>query len=163
MEEARKPFEYDDDKRGALLFFIVMLITVDILIPAIFIVHVCNVFKQIPAINLGFKVICIPYFLFLVFTVVTCYKPRKNFITVSKNYLITRTVFMVCCIIILCFSNISDKDIIGFGKQYSSTAEYICWEVLFRLAYVFITGGGWYLYFLKSKRCKELTLEITNK
>jgi hypothetical protein len=27
MDEARKPFEYDDEKRGAILYFVVMIIT----------------------------------------------------------------------------------------------------------------------------------------
>lgn len=163
MEEARKPFEYDDDKKGALLFFIIMLISADILIPILFMLQVGNVLEQNAVISISFKAISILYFLFLLFTAFTCIKPRKNFVHISKIYLIIRTVFMIGCTFILCFHNISDKSLIGKGKQYSTTTEFILWEVLFRLAYVLITSGGWYLYFLKSKKCKELTMELSNK
>jgi hypothetical protein len=155
MDDFRKSFEYEEDKKGAILYFVIMLIIVDIFMLIIFGVRICEFLKQIPPVNIGFVAICILYLLFLLFTAMTCYKLKKNFVTISKKYLAVRTIFMTSCILILGVHNINNKNIIGLGKQYSNTAQFIFWEVIVQLLFMLIFSGGWYLYFLKSKRCKE--------
>jgi hypothetical protein len=149
MDEFRKPYEYTEEKRGFILLFIIMLLTIDILQAPLYIVQGYGSFKHIPVLSISFAVVSILYLLFLLFTAMTCYKMKKNLVAVSKAYLIVRTIFLVSCVIIL-FINVSNI------KDYETAVEYYFRELIAPLAFELVLSIGWYLYFLKSKRCREL-------
>lgn len=162
MDDFRKPYEYNEEKRGLILLFIIMIITIDIYQAPLYIMPTYGELKQIPAIRIAFMVISILYILFILFTVITCYKLKKNMVTTSKAYLIVRAVIMCCCIIILFFYNVNIKNKMGYGRKYSTVSQLFIMELIAPLAFVLVFSIGWYLYFLKSKRCKELVKNNPN-
>lgn len=156
MDEFRKPYEYNEEKRGLILLFIIMLILIDIFQGPLYIVPVYDILKKIPVISSVFMVLSCLYILFILYTAITCYKLKKNMVIVSKLYLIVRVVFMISCIIIFFLYNIKGKTMIGLGSQYNTVAEYSIPGLIAPIVFVLAFSTGWYTYFLKSKRCKEL-------
>lgn len=154
MEDFRKQYEYTEEKRGFILLFVIMLITIDLLHTPFYIVPVNNQLKQFPVINIVFVVISITFLLFIIFTAVTCYKLKRNMVIISKVYLVVRIVFLSFCIFVLYFYELKCKTLTG--KNYSNVGEltlvWLAGPLAFELAFSII----WYLYFLKSKRCKEI-------
>lgn len=164
MDDFRKPFEYSEEKRGFILFFIIMLISTDILVAVSYTVQVYGFLKHIPVLGIGFLVIGILFILFIPFTANTCYKLKKNMVTIAKTYLIVRAVFTTCSIIIVFLKVVNDESMIGNGANHYATVAELTFTVLIApLAYVLVFSVGWYLYFLKSKRCKKFVKEPTNK
>lgn len=156
MEEARKPFEYDEEKRGAILYFVAMVITVDVLGAIICIMQTDDIIKQTIVLNIGMKATGILFILFIPFVAVTCYKLKQNLVRISKIYLIARTIYMSVSVLIMYFHNMSDKTLIGEGKKYETFGEFTSTELLFPLGCVVLTSAAWFLYFIKSRRCKEI-------
>lgn len=156
MDDFQKPYEYNEEKRGLLLLFIILLISVDIFIAISYTVQVYDVFKAIPVLKNGYLVIGILFTLFILFTAVNCYRLKANMVTISKIYLIVRSVFSICSLIIVYINAINDESMIGNGaSKYSSTSE-LTFTVLFApLAYTLLFCTLWFLYFVKSKRCRE--------
>ncbi|MDF2943633.1 MAG: hypothetical protein K0S01_2491 [Herbinix sp.] len=163
MDEFRKPYEYEEEKRGVILLFVIMLISVDIFLTLSYTVQVYGILKHIPTLGIGFMVIGILFILFILFTAITCYKLKKNMVTIAKTYLIVRAVFTICSLLIVFFNSFSNESMIGNGtKQYRTVNELIFTVLLAPLAYDLVFSIAWYLYFLKSKRCKELVNRPTN-
>jgi hypothetical protein len=160
MNDSDKKFEYYDDKRGAILYFIVMLI-VDILLSLICFVQVSGVIHGLILLRF-FQGIGFLYFLFLIYTAILCYRINKKLVRISKLYLVIRTLIMTCSIIILWLNNLYDKSMIGNGKKYNSITEFALYELMLPIIFVIITSGGWFLYFAKSKRCKEIAKGSVN-
>lgn len=159
MDDFRKPYEYTEEKRGYILLFIIMLITIEILQAGILIVPVYFELKNIPPLGTIFMAMGILYLVFNLFTSMICYKLNKNFITVSKAFLIVRTIFLPSCLIIRFINNVDLENLILFDKQYYSIFELLSISLIFPLACILAFSIGWFLYFIKSKRCKELVKE----
>lgn len=158
MNDFHKPYEYNEEKRGFLLVFIIMLLSVDPFQAFSFTVRVYGILSTIPVLGVSFLVIAILYILFIPLTVISCYHLKKNMITLSKAYLIVRTVFLTGCILLLFFNAISNKSIIANGSNDYKTIPEITFFILvgpliYNLGFSFL----WYRYFLTSKRCQELS------
>lgn len=156
MNEFGKKFEYFDDKKGALLYFIIMIITADVILSLICFIQAGALLGN-PLLNVLYKAMGVLCFLLIPYTAVTCYRVKRNLVMISKVYLAVRTVYMTCGIVILFINSATDNNMIGTGKKYSSVAELVLYELLFPLGCIVISSGGWYLYLLKSKRCREIT------
>lgn len=156
MDDFRKPYEYTEEKRGFILLFVIMLITIEILQAAILIVPTYFELSNKPPLGTAFLALGILYLVFNLFTAIICYKLNKKLIAVSKAFLIVRTVFLSSCLLIRFFNNVDLKNLIGFDKQYYSIFELLSTTLFFPLACLLAFSIGWYLYFIKSKRCKEL-------
>ena len=156
MDEFRKPFEYDDEKKGLILVFVILLISIDIFLALSLTVQVYNILTHIPVLATGFMILGILYILFILFTALTCYKLNKNMVIVSKIYLIVRAVFSTCCLILIFINILNDKRMIGNGaQQYKNVNELTFIVFLAPLFYTLVFSALWFLYFLKSKRFKE--------
>ncbi len=149
MDEFRKPYEYIEEKRGFIQLFIIMLILIDLLQAPLYIMPVYRDIKQIHALGVIFVAMGILYVLFILFTALTCYMLEKNMVTISKIYLVVRVFFTVFCIIILFYNNYNDKE------QLKTITELIVMGLLLPIGFELAFSIGWFLYFLKSKKCKE--------
>ena len=161
MDDFRKPYEYAEEKRGYLLLFIIMILTIDLLQSPFYIVQVYNILKKVPVVNVGFLFISTLYVLLLLYTALSCYKLKKHMVSLSKAYLIFRAAFKVCCILIAYIYNVDGKSMIGNGNQYSTVAEYTVMGLIMPLIFELVFSVGWYLYFIKSKRCREFVQKRT--
>lgn len=163
MDEFRKPYEYEEEKIGGfLLIFVAMLVTADLFFSLALSVQGYNAIKHIPVAGIVFLVLSVLFILFILFTAVSCYKLKKNAVKISKTYLITRTIFTVIGLILIFFADYNNKNLIGVGSsQYKSQSELTLIVLILPMLYTLTFSIGWYLYFLKSKKCKEIARKST--
>lgn len=155
-EEFRKPYEYEEEKRGLILLFAMMIIVIDILPTLSFIARLYDAFSHIRALGIGLVVIGILFILYTVFTAAVCITLNKKLVTLAKLYLIIQAVYTAACYVILFFYSLENENMIGTGPdQYQTFGEMLTWELLSPLVYIAVFTVGWFLYFIKSKRCKE--------
>ncbi len=156
-EEFRKPFEYEEEKRGLLLLFVIMIVVIDILPTLSFMARFYDVFEDNRILQTVLITSCILFILYTLITAGICFTLNKRLVALSKLYLIIQAVFSAACYALLFFSIADYDNMIGIGTtQYQSFGELLSWELLFPLAYIAVFTVAWYLYFVKSKRCKEL-------
>jgi uncharacterized membrane protein len=159
MEVARKPFEYYEDKKGPILYFIILVLLFDIIGAIIGIVQTDDIIRQIAILNISFKGIGILFILSIPYVAAICYKLNKRLVKIAKIYLIIRSIYLSSIVFILFFHNMSDASLIGADKKYETFGEFMRTELLFPLGFVLLMSVVWFLYFQKSKRCKEIAAE----
>jgi hypothetical protein len=156
-DEFRKPFEYNEEKRGFILVFTLLLITFDILQTLSLTSQVYEVFKnssilQIIAVTLG-----VIFVIYILYTAVICYSMKANTVNRAKTYLIVRAILSTCYVMIVFLDRRNHLNLIGDGvEQYKTTNDMIVGELIIPLAYVLVFSLIWFLYFSLSKRCKEI-------
>lgn len=160
MDEFRKPFEYDDEKRGLLMLFIIMITVVDGSIAIALTLQVYRILSHLPAVSIAFLVIAVSFFLFMLFTAVNCYRLKRTTAKVSKIYLIIRALFTVFSIVMVYINNVGNESLIGNGpRQFQSIEELTNVCLVYPLAYTLLFSGIWYFYFLRSKRFEKAAEE----
>lgn len=156
-EEFRKPFEYNEEKRGFILVFVLTLITFDILQTLSLSAQVNEAFKSEPIIRVCFLVISAMFVMYTFYTAINCYRLMKNLVRRSKVYLIVRTMISTCYVVIIYIYRTTNEHLVGNGqKQYQSVNEMVIGELAIPLAYIMVFSTIWYVYFTFSKRCKKL-------
>ncbi len=155
MEDFRKPFEYTEEKRGFILLFIFTLIAVDIYQAFIYIMPAYNNLWQTPAIRTCFISIAILYILSIPFTAFVCFKLNKHMITISKVYLIFRSIVIICSITIIFMYNVDISKKVAYGDIYTSLLQVTFVNLILPIAFVLLFSVGWYIYFIKNKSCRE--------
>lgn len=156
-EDFRKPYEYNEEKRGFILVFILTLLTFDILQTLSLSVQVNEAFKTVPAIRIIFLVMSVMFMIFTFYTALNCYRLKRNLVRMSKLYLIVRAIISTGYVVIIYFYRTSNVHLIGEGQQqYRTIKEMVLAELIIPLAYVMVFSVIWYLYFTLSRRCKRL-------
>lgn len=160
MDEFRRPFEYEDEKRGLLLLFIILIIAIDGSITVALTLQVYDVFLSVPAVGIGFIALGAIFFMFILYTAIACYKLKDGSGKVAKTYLVIRALFTLVCIITVYIHNLGDESLIGNGpQQFRSVAELTSIGLIYPAAYTLIFSAIWFLYFSKSKRFNKQTLK----
>jgi hypothetical protein len=157
MDDFKKPYEYNEDKRGPILYFVIMLVSLDILLAVMYTVQVSKAFNQNTALYYGSLAINILYFLFIIYTAVTCFRLKRNLVTISKLYLFIRAIYSTISAFIVFFHIVNKEGMVGAGMQYESFNLVILQVLIVPLTCVILISVIWYLYFTKSKRCREIT------
>ena len=156
-DEFRKPYEYNEEKRGFILVFILTLITFDILQTLSLSAQVNEAFKAIPGLRIFFMVISFVFVIYTIYTAINCYRLKKNIVIMSKIYLIVRAIISTGYVIIIFFYRTTHVYLVGEGEnQYPTVNEMVFGELIIPLAYVIAFSAIWYIYFTLSRRCKEL-------
>ncbi len=154
--EYRKPYEYEEEKRGWIILFVVMILAIDILQTLSFASQEYKYMGNIPVIGAGFYVIAGLFILYIIYTTVIVFGMKGNFAAAAKRYIIIRTVFTLCNFFITFFNILSHESLIGEAEdQYMGTGSMLLWELVIPLAYIIGFSVVWYLYFTYSKRCRK--------
>ncbi len=157
-EEFRKPYEYEEEKKGFLLLFVIMILVTVILQTLSFISRFYDAYQQVPVLRNVLMILGILCILFTIFTAILCFTLNKQLVAISKLYLIIQAVFSIVCYLLLFIDRVRNEQLVGTGQaQYKSFGEMLSWELLFPITYIAVFTVAWYLYFIKSKRCKEIT------
>ncbi len=156
-EEFRKPYEYNEEKRGFILVFILTLLSFDILQTLSLSAQVNEAFKAGPVFRIFFLILSTLFVIFTLYTATNCYRLKKNLVKISKLYLIVRAIISTCYVVIIYVYRTSREHLVGDGQQqYQTVKEMVIGELLIPLAYVIVFSVIWYAYFTLSKRCKKL-------
>ena len=156
-KDFRKPYEYDEDERGLIFVFVLMIIAIDIFMTIYRASRLYLVIQQQFALRVGVIVVTVFFFICIITTAVNCYKMKKNMVLIAKTYLVVRTILSIGYLVLLFTKNNFNKHLVGGeSDQYGSTAEMITWELLVPLIYTLLFTVFWYWYFTKSKRFKKL-------
>ena len=156
-EEFRKPYEYNEEKRGFILVFILTLITFDILQTLSLSAQVNEVFKAEPIVRIFFLILSISFVVFTIYTAMNCYRLKKNLVKMSKLYLIVRAIISASYVVIIYVYRLSREKLVGDGQQqYHTVSAMVMGELVIPLTYVVVFSVIWYVYFTFSKRCKKL-------
>ena len=156
-DEFRKPFEYNEEKRGFILVFIISLISFDILQTLSLSAQVNEAFKAIPVLRICFILLSTIFVIFTIYTAANCYRLKKNLVKMSKLYLIVRSILSSVYVIIIYGYRTTHVHLVGNGQnQYPTIKDMVIGELVIPLAYVLAFSLIWYVYFTLSKRCKEL-------
>lgn len=158
MNEFRKPYEYEDeDSGGWLLVFTIMLITADLLFAIILTIQGNLALKSIPGARIVFPVISALFMLFIAFTAFVCRRIKKLTVKISKVYLIVRLLYTTAGIMIIYITSLSDKTVLGSGLgQFRTKSDMLIMVLIIPMIYTLCFSAGWFLYFMKSKRCMGL-------
>lgn len=164
MNEFRKPYEYTEEKvEGIMLVFVTLLITAEILLTLILTIQGYGVLKPVPVASAVFLISSILFFLFIILTVISFYKLRKWAIAISKAYLIVRAVYLLAAVITIYIIDLNDKASIG-GQvgQFKTVGDLTLMVLIIPMIYTLIFSVGWFLYFIKSRKCKEFITDKAN-
>lgn len=155
--EYRKPYEYEEEKRGLILLFIIMILVIDILQTLSFASLENKYLGHIKVLGITFYIMAAIFILYIIYTTVIVYKMKGNFVLAAKKYIIVRTIFSVINFLIIFFNFIKHENLIGESPdQYQSLEYMLLWELFIPLFYIISFSLVWYLYFTFSKRCRNL-------
>lgn len=161
--EFRKPYEYQEDNRGLILLFIIMILVIDILQTLSFASQEYKYLRHIPVLGIGLLISGLIYIIYIIYTVVTVYRMKENFVSSAKRYIIIRTIFSVCNYIIIFFNMWKNDNLIGNSiDQYPTLGKMIVGELIIPLIYMLSFSIVWYLYFTFSKRCRNAKKTMNN-
>jgi membrane protein YdbS with pleckstrin-like domain len=153
--EFRKPYEYEEDKRGFILLFIVMVLPIDVLQTLSFASQEVKYLGHIKMLSFIFYAMAVLFIAYLVYTVIIVYRMEKRFALAAKRYLLVRTLFSVGNYLIVFFSMLKYENLIGKAEdQYLTTVSMLFWELVIPLCYIISFSLIWYLYFTFSKKCR---------
>lgn len=156
MDEFHKPYEYEEEKTsGFLLVFVILLASVEAFLSISLIVQGYEVTARISDFGSVFLGAGILYLLYLLFTIIICYKTIYQFVFIAKIFLIVRVVFAMFCLGIIYTNASNDASLIGVGmRQYRTIAEMTLVVLILPACYFLLFSVGWFFYFMKSKKCK---------
>lgn len=153
--EYRKPYEYEEEKRGLIQIFIAMILVVDILQTLSFAAQENKYLGNITLIKIIIDVQAVLFILYIIYTSVVVYRMKEKFVSAAKRYLIIRTIFSLGNLFIVFYNILKHEKLIGKGlDQYGTTGNMLLWELGLPLFYIISFSLGWYLYFTFSKRCR---------
>lgn len=164
MNEFKKQYEYDDEKRsGSILLFVISLLSIDMFMTLFYTSLVSVHYLHVPVLGISYLVFSILYLLFTLFTAIICFRMNKHMLVFSYAYLLVRAVYMLCSMLLLFLNAINHQSsMIGNGKTYSSVFQMTFSVLLLPLAYLAAISIGWFMYFRKSKKFKETMKRIIN-
>lgn len=158
MDEFKKPYEYEEERIGGfLLFFVILLLSVDSFFTLSLVVQGFSIANRIPAAGIVFLIFGIVYGLFLFYTAATCYRAKTHMIKLSKAFLCIRAFFTLFLMTMIYLNALGDKGMIGNGRsQYQSVEELTLIVFVLPAIYTILFSTGWFIYFIKSKKCADM-------
>ncbi|NLO08547.1 MAG: hypothetical protein GX129_01590 [Clostridiales bacterium] len=158
--EYRKPFEYEEEKRGLILLFIVMILAIDILQTLSFASQENKYLGHIRILSIGFYIMAAIFIVYIIYTTVIVFNMKGKFVLAAKRYIIIRTIFSLFNFLLIFYNVLQHENLIGEAQdQYQSVGSMLLWELFIPLIYIISFSLVWYLYFTYSKRCRNI--EVT--
>jgi len=156
MDEFRRPFEYEEEKRGLLILFLIMITIVDGSVAIALTLQVYGIVKAVTAAGMGVIAAGILFLAYILYTAVYCYRLKENSARVGKAYLVIRALYIASCIMAVYLHNAGNEALIGNGPmQYSSVKEFTMIVLVYPMAYTIAFSIIWFIYFSKSRRFRK--------
>lgn len=153
--EFRKPYEYKEDKRGLIILFISMILSIDTL-QTIFLVAQNDKYPgDIPFLRSTSLIIAGAFILYTIYTSIIVYRMKNNFVVKAKRYIIIRTFLFLISFLFIFLNRLKYEELIlDEHGQYLSKDTILYLEFFIPLFFIMIFSVIWYLYFTYSKRCQ---------
>lgn len=154
----RKPYEYQEDKRGLIILFISMILSIDTIQTIAFATQTHMYMSHIPVLSYIIFIMATLFILYIIYTAVVVYRMKSNFVVSAKTYLFIRTIFSLLLFLSLFFNRFKHENLIGESEeQYSSVISMLYLELFMPLFFILLFSIGWYLYFTYSKRTRNVS------
>ena len=154
--EFSKPYEYEDEKRGLLVLFISMILSVDSIQTIFLATQNDKYIGDIPFLKVILYILVGLFLLFIIYTSISVYRMKSNFVTVAKRYIIIRTILLLIGSLIVFLNRIKYEDLVGkHPGQYLTKGSMLYIELFMPLFFILVFSLAWYLYFTCSKRCRK--------
>lgn len=155
--EYRKPYEYEEEKKGLIVLFIIMILAIDILQTISFATLENKYLGNIKTLGIVFYILAVVFIMYIIYTAVVVFRMKANFVYAAKRYLVIRTVFSLTNFLIIFFNVMKYENLIGESQdQYLTFGEMLLWELFIPLFYIISFSAVWFLYFTYSKRCRKV-------
>lgn len=156
-DEFKKPYEYEEEKRGLIIVFISMILSIDTL-SVIFFVAQINIYLDIPILRVVSFVMAGVYILYTIYTSIKVHRMKSNFVVVAKRYIVIRTILFLISHFLIFLDRIKHEDLIGKGtNQYLTKGAMLYMELFMPMFFVLTFSVAWYLYFTFSKRSRNIS------
>jgi hypothetical protein len=153
-DEYKKPYEYEEEKRGLIVLFISMILSIDTL-SVIFFVAQINIYLDIPILRVLLFVMAGVFVLYIIYTSFKVHRMKSKFVLVAKRYIIIRTILFLISHFLIFLNRIRNEDLIGKGtNQYLTKGAMLYMELFIPMFFVLAFSVIWYLYFTFSKRSR---------
>ncbi len=154
--EFRKPYEYEEEKKGLIILFIVMILAIDTLQTLSFVTQESKYLGNIPILEIASLIMGAIFILYIIYTTVIVFRMKGNFALAAKRYLIISTIYSMFNLLFIFYNRYKHENLIGESQdQYQSIKAMLFWELFFPLFYILSFSVVWFLYFTYSKRCRK--------
>lgn len=154
-DEYRKPYEYEEEKKGLVQIFVAMILVIDILQTLSFAAQESKYLGNIKPLSVIPNVLAVLFILYIIYTSITVYRMKEKFVLTAKIYLIVRTIFSLSNFFVVFYNILKHENLIGDGQdQYKTMGSMLLWELGLPLFYMISFSVVWFLYFTYSKRCR---------
>ena len=156
MDEFRKPFEYQEEKRGLLTLFIIMITVIDGSVSASLTLQVYGILKAVPAAGISFIAAGAIFLKYILYTAIYCYRLKEGAAKAAKVYLVVRALYTALRIMAVYMHSIGGKTLIGNGpRQFRSTEELTTMVLIYPMIYTIAFSAIWFVYFSRSRRFRK--------
>ena len=155
--EFRKPFEFEEEKKGLVLLFVIMILAIDTLQTLSFATQESKYLENTPILGIASLIIGGMFVLYIIYTTVIVFRMKGNYVVAAKRYIIIRTIFSLINFLFVFYNIMKHENLIGEAQdQYQSMGVMLLWELIIPLFYILSFSVIWYLYFTYSKRCRKV-------
>lgn len=156
--EYKRPYEYEEEKKGLITVFVAMILGIDTIQTIFFAFQNDKYMSHITFIRIVYYLLAFFYILYTIYTAVTVYRMKNDFVGVAKRYIIIRTIYSIINYVIIFLNRLKYENMIGKSADeylYQSNAFMIYVEIILPFFFVILFCVLWYLYFTYSKRCRN--------
>jgi hypothetical protein len=155
MDEFRKPYEYEEERKvsGLILLFCILLIAGELFIGISILTQGYRLLRSTPTPAALFTLFGLLYLGAILFTNYALYKLPGSAVKITKLFLIYRLIYLTLAILMIFSIRAGDPRSIGPSIYQFRTREALIQNALvIPMAYTWLFTLIWYPYFLRSKR-----------
>ncbi|MDD4113409.1 MAG: hypothetical protein PHC56_10330, partial [Herbinix sp.] len=86
--EFRKPFEFEEEKKGLVLLFVIMILAIDTLQTLSFATQESKYLENTPILGIASLIIGGMFVLYIIYTTVIVFRMKGNYVVAAKRYII---------------------------------------------------------------------------
>ncbi len=158
MDEFRKPYEYEEDRKvsGLILLFCILLVAGELFIGISTLTQGYQLLRSTPAQAIPFTAFGLFYLAAILFTDYALYKLPGSALKITRLFLIYRLIYLTLAIVVIFSIRAGDPRSIGPSIYQFRTREALIQSALIiPMAYTWLFTLIWYPYFLRSKRVRK--------
>jgi len=162
MSEFRKPFEYEEEHGlgGLLLFFLVMLLSVEVLLALAVLIQGYALLKGVPFLGPVVLVLGSAYFAFILVACVALKRMSRHAIGIAKSLLAVRALVLAPAFGLI-FSRLSANP--RMLSWFRTRGNLVTFGLVIPLAYTVLFSGLWFVYLARSRRVRQLEQRLADR